>query len=288
MIDVPAFSRRIRRVELLRRLGTPVLQNYRRLTASGVVDPIFINSVPKAGTHLLASIMAQVSGIAFSGRVLFHDAIAKERSPFEGLMPSYDANTLCRELARVAGGTYGNCHLYWDETTQSLLTRPSVNAIFIVRDPRDILVSTVRYVEGFPAHPLHDHLMTTYDSEEERLTALIVGWPPSRRRRGMADLGARLRAFIRWPDALPTFRFEEFASAESEDTLRDSLRRLRSAAGLPMSVSTDELRRGIGDRWSPTMNKGLARQWPHYLTSSQLKLIDRLAGAELAALGYDD
>lgn len=286
MADLPSILRRVRRIGPLRKVGAPLYRSYRRITASGATPPIYINSIPKAGTHLVSSVLDQVSGLSFSGEVLVHDFVATERSPYEGRMPVYDRSKLERAMRRLPAGTYANCHLYYDRFTATLLSAPTVGAVFIIRDPRDILISQLHYIEQFPGHERHRFLMSEYSTASERLTALIAGWPPQRGVRGMADVGERLRAFSGWMSVLPTFRFEEFAAAPSEDHLTASLERLRRAVGVPDSVGNDILRRGIGNRWSPTMNAGTVHAWRDYFDNEHARLFDSLASDEMAQFGY--
>lgn len=285
MIDLPRINRSLRRVAPFRRIGMPLYEAYRRLTASGAAAAIAINSVPKAGTHLVASIISRVPGIRPSGVMVVHDFFPLGKLNSEGIMPQYDLHALRRRLNSVKPGTFANCHLYYDEATSKLL-RESVQSVFIVRDPRDVLLSQLHYIQEFSAHERHAHLMGSYGSREARLSALITGWPETPNTRGMADVGARLRAYHGWKESLQTFKFEEFAAPSSEDDLMNSLSRLAHATGLDQLADPDRLKAGIGDKWSPTMRAGRVRGWRDGFTTRQVEMVVELAGDSFTEWGY--
>ena len=271
----------------LRRLGTPVYVGYRSLTASGAHAPVFINSIPKAGTHLLSSMIGRVPGLSFSGRVIVHDAYSAQPARSVGEVPAYEVGDLAKAIGAVRRGTYANSHLYFDETTSELLTGFGRRSVFVVRDPRDILVSQLDYIEAFPGHPLHRHLTLAYRTRADRLMALISGWPPGDGYRGLVNVADRLDRYLGWLSVLPTFRFEEFASAPSEQSLQDSLVRLSESLGLNVDSEAQRLRGGIGDRWSPTMSSGRSSRWLEEFNGDHLEMISSVAGDQIASLGYN-
>lgn len=294
MGSAPDLVRTVRRVKALRKVGWPVYKYYRATTASGIARPIFINSIPKAGTHLLASVLSKVDRINFSGVFIALDFMSPIIAEREGEVPDYDRLKLLREVKKVRPGTFANCHLYYDEYTHNLLTSPETSAVFIVRDPRDIIVSQLHYIEQFHGHHFHGHLTSAYKTQAERLDALIFGWEPDGPVagtsdlpiRGMADIGTRLRSFQGWSTTLPTFKFEEFASAPDRESLDNSLQRLLQAVGLEEICDIEAARQGIGDKWSATFNKAAAGGWRDVLSEHQAVAVVDLAGDYLAEFGY--
>lgn len=293
MKSAPDIVRAARRVPLLRKTAWPVYKLYRKQTASGIAPPIIINSIPKAGTHLVASVLSRVPRVAFSGRIItHHDVIVPGAKEYEGDLPRYDAQRLRVEVNAVPRGTFANCHLYYDEYTESLLTSPDVSALFIVRDPRDILISFLTYIEQFRGHHFHHYLTSEFANRAERLDALIYGWEPNVtpkgvQSRGLADLGTRLRAFNDWSYSIPTFRFEEFTSAPDAETLDHSLSRLLEAAGLANYCDVESVKRGIGDKWSATFHRATSGGWKKVLSARQIAAVDELAGDFLIKYGYE-
>ncbi|MCV7370627.1 sulfotransferase domain-containing protein [Mycolicibacterium duvalii] len=256
------------------------------MTASGVCRPILINSIPKAGTHLVSSVLNRVPGVKFSGQFIVHDHFASTQR-LEGQMPLYNQRDLSRAIRKVPPGTFANCHLFFDEFTENIVSSADVSPVFIVRDPRDIVVSQLHYIEAFKGHHSHRHLTSTYSTRSERLDSLIFGWKTSDSVRGLADIGTRLRSFKGWPNAIPTFKFEEFAQASSRENLEAALFRLLQAVGLEERCDIETAMRGIGDKWSPTLNTAAAGRWREVLTPRQSAAIADLASDYLAEYGYE-
>lgn len=282
---LPEYYRRIRRSAYLRRAGTPILIAQRRMTASGIGSPLLINSIPKSGTHLVTSMLNQLPHISFSGRVIVHDSYSKAPDPLQGVEPSYNHARLQRDLARIAPGTYANAHLYFDEPTRATVSDLGFAGVFVFRDPRDVCVSQVRYIESFRGHPNHSRLMNEYPDFNSRLMAIISGFPPSAEGRGMADVGRRLQSFIGWKSQLSSFAYEEFIGQSSDVDL--VVRRLAGALGIPQSDEHIELmRRGIGNRWSPTMRDGGTQGWRTSFAAHHIEAMQTVASQQMAQLGY--
>jgi sulfotransferase 6B1 len=253
-----------------------------------------INSIPKAGTHLVASVLSRVPKVNFSGIFIAHDFVAGKIADREGDMPAYDKNWLREELSKIRAGTFANCHLFYDAHTRDLLAGPDLSAVFVVRDPRDIIISQLNYIEQFQGHHFHRHLTRNFPTRTERLDALIYGWEPTGPIggvddlpiRGMADVGTRLRSFRGWSEVLPTFKFEQFASAQDRESLDQSLHRLLEAVGLVELCDVDTVRGGIGDKWSATFNNATAGNWTKELSARQASAVADLAGDFISEYEY--
>ncbi len=287
--SVASWSQAFRRVGWIRRAGIPLYRGYRSLSASGRYEPIIINSIPKAGTHLFSSLLTEIPGLAYSGRVFVHDQYGV-RSAFEGDLPqSSDYARFERNLNALRAGTYANCHLYYDAPTVSAIGGKS--SIFVIRDPRAIVVSMLKYVQDFKRHHLHDFLIGSFSDDESRLVALIEGWEPSRRLRGMRSLAVRCNAFMGWQAVLPTFRYEDFVAPTDPEALDESLARFFSSVGvgeLDASIRSRVAAAAIGNPWSATFSSGSADSWRSRFTPAVQRAYDNSCGELHRMMGYPD
>lgn len=286
MTSLPDQARRIRRNRVLRRVGIPVYIAARRRLASRVGPRILINSIPKAGTHLIASMLTRAEHISYSGVVTYHDKYAQTLEDLEGLIPSFDAAQLERELCRVSKGSYVNGHLYWDVDTDRILRGCGYRSVFVTRDPRDILISNVHYIQSFNGHPRHRLMMSQFADFDSRLMALIEGFPATAGHRGLANVGRRLDAFVGWTEHVPTFSFEEFVAPRSDEQLQHSLNRLAKAVGWEAEMAPGAMLEGLGNPWSATFRSGRAGEWRTVFNEAHLEAFDQLAGSQTQALGY--
>jgi hypothetical protein len=113
-------------------------QRYRRLDA----PVLFGNSFPKSGTHLLTQVLAgfsQLGPVVNSGLpavTVFEGSSGIQRS----------INSILSEVNRLRPGDIGYGHLHAFPEIISVLCREGVVPYFILRDPRDVVVSHVFYV----------------------------------------------------------------------------------------------------------------------------------------------
>ncbi len=114
---------------------------------------IFANSFPKSGTGLLRQVLKPFGpdNMHFG---MFDRVTGELRSHLAVF------NTL--NILRNQDG-FVTCHLHWDPGYEHLIL-PDHKMIMLIRDPREIIVSHVKYVRAMPDHNLHEYFMS-FDEE---------------------------------------------------------------------------------------------------------------------------
>ncbi len=246
---------------------------------------LFANAFPKSGTHLLIQVLqgfprlgpAVDAGLeavtAFDGRS------GRPRSPQE----------MARALRHLRPGDIGYGHVHALPETLSLLCRPGVAAYFIVRDPRDIVVSHVHYVtEMAPEHAHHAYYRSLPDFES-RLRVSILGLPGEER--PFPDIARRFAPYRGWLEhpEVRLLRFEDFLWER-----RGALGVVLDHAverGFPLKIPREEaislLEAALNPRKSPTFRSGKAGGWREVFTPAVKRLFKETAGDLLIALGYE-
>jgi hypothetical protein len=260
-----------------------VRRSWRRLRAAQVYgtlsnSPIlFANSFPKSGTHLLTQVLQGFTRIGpavdagLPAVVTFDGPTGKQR-PLEAIL---------RDLQRLRPGDIAYGHLHAFPEVVSALTRSGVAAYFILRDPRDVVVSHVHYVtEMAPDHVHHDyyaHHLTTF---EQRLETSILGLPDTAV--PFPDVYQRFEPYLGWLDTDPVLplRYEDFL-----------LRRAAEARGFRLSLNRDRaiqvLEAAIVPEKSPTFRSGQAGKWRTSFNPQHKALFKEIAGDLLIRLGYE-
>lgn len=283
---LPELSRRVRRVRNVRRVAVPLYQAYRRATAPRNGNRMLVNSMAKAGTHLLSSQLTRLPEVTFSGI----GAIQEHHATSVGLggaMPAYDAAALQRQLASCPRASFVMSHLFWDEATEAMVDELGFHMVQVVRDPRDVLVSLLHYIRGFPGHPSYSVIAQQFNTWDEQMVAAIEGFPPSIYGRGWAPFSARIENFQPWLSRVPTLRYESFVSADPSVRRMEQVR-LLDGLGLPIDNKTLELMSaGIGDKWSATYRQGGAGGWQSEFSDHAYVRFLAVAGDATRALGYD-
>lgn len=152
-------------------------------------EKVFINSMPKSGTNLLArafdlaSVKYAELGISealligtpylprqFARRSFF------ERDPITiGLNVQVPVRRrwLDRKLSKVGPDQYLTGHANWSPGLETLLNAHRFVTLIVVRDPRDVLLSQIHYVAKSEAHFLHKAYKGA--SIQERLNLALLG-----------------------------------------------------------------------------------------------------------------
>lgn len=145
---------------------------YRLYKTKSLSDPkILINSIPKAGTNLLLQVFKNISYLRDAGMGTITDLDWKMRgNPRRTLEECID------EISRIKNGEYQTVHLAYNDRLALFLKQRKIAHIFIVRDPRDIVVSAAFYILKESNDKFHDYF-SSLKSDRERIIAIIKGVP---------------------------------------------------------------------------------------------------------------
>jgi hypothetical protein len=257
---------------------------------------LFANSFPKSGTHLLTQVMhgfTRLGPAVDSGLpavVTFDGFTGRQRSLAE----------IMADLDRFLPGDIGYGHVHGTPQAVAWLCRPGVAAYFILRDPRDVVLSHVHYVaEMAPNHIHHRYYHTVLRTFDERLCASIVGLTQQELAKvgdgkpvyeALPDIRARFAPFLGWlahPEVL-VLRYEDFL-----DDRRLALERVLDHAvrrGFKLAVDRQAalqvLEDSIDPSRSPTFRSGKVGGWKSSFTPEHEALFAHVAGDLLSILGY--
>ena len=277
----------LRRNLLFRKMGAPVYRAYTRTVVFLPGPPILVNSVPKSGTHLLTSFLDRFPKVMYSG---------EHRNQFksEGRTSSaeMDWKQVRRWLQSQRKGQYCTTHFIAAEPLFAALEEFQFASLFVVRDPRDIVVSHAHYVVGLKRHFLHEYY--TRMLPEDRLMASIVGIPGSAGRPLLlSSIGSRLASFAGWlhhPGTL-VLRFEDLVGAAGGG---DALSQRRAIDDIARHISRpldDAQRRrvvaGVHAKDSATLRRGVIGDWKNHFTDEHRAAFAEVAGPQLVEWGYE-
>jgi hypothetical protein len=248
---------------------------------------LFGNSFPKSGTHLLTQVLAgfsQLGPVVNSGlpAVTMYQGTTGEERPLE---------TILEEIKRLRPGDIGYGHLHGRPEIVAALCRDGFVPYFILRDPRDVIVSHVFYVTVKETnHILHDYYCNELNNFDERLMVSIEGRPDWEY--DFPDIGARFAPYMPWLDcpAVLTLRFEEFI-LHKEETIGRILdhaveRGFRFRGGRDEAIKM--LTEAIDPQRSPTFRSGKVGGWVDHFTPEHKQRFNQYAGELLVKLGYEN
>lgn len=245
---------------------------------------IFINSIPKAGTHLLTAELSRSPDLQNSGLWVRERYVNKLTRTGERLKDfKYDDAAFRKFAGTVRNGQYFTGHLNYDPELVETLRELGIATIFVSRHPLDILVSQYHYIVGLKRHSKHEFFMSL-PSDEARYDILLNGHHAEPY---MDSLQKNLEDFAGWLDApgVLSVRFEDLVGDRgggSDRVRAETLARIAAHAGVRFidSARPDPAR-------SATFRKGRTGTWTETLSPAFVNAARQSAGREIKAYGYD-
>jgi hypothetical protein len=237
--------------------------------------PVLLVSIPKSGTHLLERALC-LHPLLFRkvAPTLSRRSIDQKWGGVEGL------------AQRLQPGQVAVSHLRYVDGDAEVLARRGVKTLFMIRNPRDLLVSLVHYNvdrEDIRVHGLYANL----PDQKERLRPAIVGDPANR----IPSIGRRLELYRGWLDSgALVVRFEDLVGASGggdHDTQLDTLRSIFRHLEVPTDERLlHEIRAKVFSTASPTFRKGSIGQSKQAFDEELEALYRQQAGEVVGAYGY--
>jgi hypothetical protein len=238
---------------------------------------LLLTSVPKCGTHLL--------------RELFHNVglpVEREVAKNYGVTPV--------ELREALAGLSGEAavgHVPAFPALREVVRETATKVIFIIRDPRDYVVSLMHHMRRRPDHFLHRYFREDVPDDDDALMKIIRGCDV--RPEGMLDdVDTFFRWFLPWREAPSacTTSFERLIGPQgggSAAAQEHEIRRLLAHAGYPLlgPALLRKLGRRIYTADSPTFRRGMIGSWRESFKPVHRDAFKEVAGALLIELGYE-
>ncbi len=246
---------------------------------------LFGNSVPKSGTHLLVQVLLAFPRIGPAvdpgkGPILtFVSSTGRQRSPAE----------LLKELNALSPGDLGFGHVISSPEIMERWCQPGVAHFFILRDPRDVVVSHAFFIADKAQDNVHHAYYQSLSSLDERLQVSILGRPDWEG--DFPTIRQRFEAYLGWLECpwVCCLRFEDFITQRSE-----SLAKMLDYAGergFKLSVSRQQAIQTLADAIDPgrsnTFRAGRIGDWQKHFTGEHKRLFKEVSGDLLVRLGYE-
>lgn len=246
---------------------------------------LFGNSFPKSGTHLLSQVLLALPRVGLAvdrgmGPILtFERGTGRQRA----------AREILADLEQLRPGDLAFGHVIAEPELRGLLCREGVAHFFMLRDPRDVVVSHAHYIGERAVHNVHHAYYKSLPDLDERLRVSILGradFPGE-----FPDIGARFLPYLGWLDC-PTvrvLRFEDFI--EDRDAALAGLLDHAERAGFGRRVGREDalaaLAEAIDPQKSYTFRRGAVGDWAQHFSEEHKALFKMSAGELLIRLGYE-
>ena len=246
--------------------------------------PIFGNSKPKSGSHLLLQVLAglcQVAPYKYVGRepirTITRDGRRKTKEEIFG------------ELENLPRGVIGWGYLEASEENVAFLCQPGRVNYFVYRDPRDLLVSQVFFAtDMYEEHGMHDFYQSLPDFGA-RLKVAITGID----RDGLKMVGVKQRydGVFQWLEQknVMRIRFEDLINNRDAtlNAMLDEMEKTGYQIPTPREKALSILVDAIQPKKSRTFRSGKTGTWREHFTEEHKKLFKDVAEDLLVRLGYE-
>ena len=258
---------------------------------------LFGNSFPKSGTHLLAQVLH-----AFP---LIGPAVDRGMGPILTFVPETgrkrSTHEVLADIRALRAGDLCFGHVIAEPEIIDYLSRQPAAHFFIVRDPRDVVISHAFFLADKAVDHVHHAYYQELATLDDRIRASIIGrpgWVESDHREGdgavegdFPDIGARFQPYLAWlsqPGVL-VLRFEDFILSRPAAIARllDYARQRGFQARVSREQAVEALTRAIDPKSSFTFRGGRVGDWQKHFTPEHKELFKRCAGELLVRLGYE-
>lgn len=247
--------------------------------------PIFGNSKPKSGSHLLLQIL---NGFTQIMPYKYVDA-----EPIRTITKNGNRRTsdeILHDLKMIPNGVIGWGYVDATNENASFLTSAGRVTFFIYRDPRDLLISQVFFATDMhEEHGMHD-FYNSLPNFNERLKVAITGIDKDNLH--MVSVKQRYEGVFGWLEQknVMCIRFEDLIN-KRDVTLNKMLDEVeKTGYKIPTlrEKSLSVLIEAIQPKKSHTFRSGKTGGWKDYFTDEHKKLFKDVAGDLLVRLNYEE
>jgi hypothetical protein len=251
----------------------------------GEAPPIFGNSKPKSGSHLLLQIL---NGFTQIMPYKYVEADPVRTIEKEGRRRTNEE--ILSDLQDIPRGVVGWGYVEASPANVAFLCQSQRVNYFIYRDPRDLLVSQVFFATDMhEEHGMHE-LYQSLPDFGERLKVAITGI--DRDGLYMVSVNQRFAGVFEWlgQEHVMCIRFEDLI--DNRDATLDAMLDEVEITGYKIPTSREKalavLAEAIRPQKSHTFRSGKAGGWREHFTDEHKKLFKDVAGDLLVRLGYED
>jgi hypothetical protein len=256
---------------------------WKRLTFTEA-PPIFGNSKPKSGSHLLLQIL---NGFT---QIMPYAYVAAE--PVRTIKKDggrRSAGRIAGDLRRIPNGVIGWGYVEASSENVTVLCRPDRVNYFVFRDPRDLLVSQVFFAtEMHEGHGMHEFYKSLPDFGE-RLKVAITGIDQDGLK--MVSVKQRYEGAFEWLEQphVMCIRFEDLINVRDTtlNAMLDEVEKTGYKIPTPREQALEILVKAIQPKKSQTFRVGKTGGWKEYFTDEHKALFKDVAGDLVVRLGYE-
>lgn len=191
-----------------------------------------------------------------------------------------------RVLGKLRPGGVLVSHLHWSAPAQAAVDGAGVKCVFLIRDPRAVVVSQAEFIATQARHPQHA-IFAALPGLRERVLLAIRGNPET----GFLSVAERLRAFSGWlGGSAHAVCFEDLVGERGGGSDERQRRAVEGLLGyLQASIAADAFDAILASLFSsasPTFRRGSIDSWREVFDDDLTHAFEQAAGRESSLYGY--
>ncbi len=257
---------------------------WRRLSFNEV-PPIFGNSKPKSGSHLLLQILNGFTQIMPYAYTVAEPVRTINREGGRRSVEDVAKDLRDRPKHAISWG-----YVEANEQNVAVLCQPNRVNYFIYRDPRDMLVSQVFFATDMhTGHGMHEYYQSLPDFDA-RLKVAITGIDQDSLK--MVSVRQRYEGVFEWLDQkhVMCIRFEDLINNRDETLLAmlDEVEKTGYKIPTQRDKALEILIEAINPKKSHTFRTGKTGGWTKHFSEENKELFKEVSGDLLMKLGYEE
>ena len=247
--------------------------------------PVFGNSKPKSGSHLLLQVLAGFT------QIMPYAYVAAE--PVRTINKDGGRRTVDRiadDLWHIPQEVIGWGYVEATPENVAVLCQPNRVNYFIYRDPRDMLVSQVFFATDMhEEHGMHEFYKSLPDFGE-RLKVAITGINQDGLK--MVSVKQRYEGVFQWLEqpGVMCIRFEDLVNDRDAtlSAMLDEVEKTGYKIPAPREKALEILVEAIRPKKSHTFRSGKTGEWKEHFSEEHKSLFKDVGGDLLVRLGYEE
>lgn len=236
---------------------------------------VVLNSLPKSGTHLLESLFLHMPLMRHCGKKTLKIEI---QNPVEPKLSSIES---------LKKGQFLLSHMQFDDLIIRAAADNNVKIIHLIRDPRDVMISHLNYVEKMDLTQKSHVFIAQYNNRLDKLKAMIEG-----KKDVLEPFSNVLQKFQPWinhPNVL-CIKFEHLIGPNGGGDRQLQLNAVKSISKfISVDLADSELEdicSHIFSSKSSTFNKGKIGNWKNVLNEEEKLWLNKELNKQLKAYNY--
>lgn len=239
---------------------------------------IFANSLPKAGTHLLRHILSMSPSVIDKWTYHYLEIICDYK----------------KQLSKGKNGQIISAHIHWSNELSEFLINNEFKTILVVRDLREVCVSSAHYCTTDKRHRLYKYF-NSLKTWNDKLEAAIQGVNAAEINDGVRaqTIAEHAEGFIPWltDDSCLVVKFEDIVGAKGggdKETQLSTIKKIFDHIGVELTDDKiNEISENSFSNKTKTFRKGQIGNWRSEFSDKNIKLFKEVAGDLLVKLGYE-